>query len=311
MSDLSGINLNLLKILDVLLSKSHVTAASQALGLSQSGVSTALKQLRDLLEDPLLVREQGSQMYLTDYAKSIQGEVSRLTRELAQLFHREIFNPTLSTRVFHIGMSDYLSFVLLPNLITKLNHVAPNIKLIIHHVNYFNDSKKLENGEWDLVLGNFPDAPRHIECESLYEDYPVFVAYKDHPLFNQEKNLKLKDIITYPLIMVSFMNDPTDNYLDRLIKSKGLDATVSVVVPHALIALLSLKNNSYITHTVKRIAEPIAKQAELKFLPNPTDLPKAENKVPYIAHQYWYKTVNDDLGHLWLRGLIKETATKI
>lgn len=41
--------------------------------------------------------------------------------------------------------------------------------------------------------------------------------------------------------MVSFMNDPTDNYLDRLIKMAGLEADVNIVVPHALIALLSLK----------------------------------------------------------------------
>lgn len=308
MADLSNINLNLLKILDAILTESHVTAAGQRLGLSQSATSTALKQIRDLLHDPVLVRGQGSQMYLTDYAKSIQGQVSRLTRELSNLLHREEFDPRSSTRVFHIGMSDYLSFVLLPDLINHLAQIAPNIKLIVHHVNYFNDARQLESGELDLILGYFPDAPRHIECEALYEDHPVFVAHKSHPLFEYDKDIVLEDIIQFPLIMVSFMNDPTDNYFDRLIKTQGLDATVKVVVPHALIALLSLKNNHYITHTVNRIAEPFAELVGLDFLPTPKNLPKKESQTPYVAHQYWYKTTTDDSEHQWLRHLIKEIA---
>lgn len=311
MTDLSSINLNLLKILDALLSESHVTGAGLKLGMSQSATSTALKQIRDLLDDPILVRGQGSQMFLTDYAKSIQGQVSRLTRELSHLFNRETFDPSLSSRVFHIGLSDYLSFVLLPDLINHLEKRAPQIKLIVHHVNYFNDANRLETGELDLVLGSFPDAPRHIESEALYEDYPVFVAHKAHPLFASSKAPKLKDIIQYPLIMVSYMNDPTDNYLDRLIKSQGLEAQAKVVVPHALIALLTLKKNHYITHTVKRIAEPIAKWVGLDFLPTPKDLPKIERQTPYVAQQYWYKTSTQDTGHQWLRHLIKEVADRV
>lgn len=308
MTDLSNINLNLLKILDAILCESHVTAAGIKLGLSQSATSTALKQIRDLLGDPILVRGQGSQMYLTDYAKSIQGQVARLTRELSNLLHREEFDPGSSTRVFHVGLSDYLSFVLLPDLINRLDKAAPDAKLIVHHVNYFNDARQLESGELDLILGSFPDAPRHIECEALYKDHPVFVAHKSHPLFEYDKEIVLIDIIQYPLIMVSYMNDPTDNYFDRLIKSEGLNARVKVVVPHALIALLSLKKNNYITHTVKRIAEPVAKWAGLDFLPTPKDLPKQVSQTPYIAHQYWYKTTTDDAEHQWFRSVIKEAA---
>lgn len=307
MNDLSQINLNLLKILEALINESHVTLAGKKVGLSQSATSTALKQLRDILGDPILVRGQGSQMFLTEYAKSIQGQVSKLTQELTQLFYREPFSAHSTKRTFHLGMSDYLGFVLLPEIISRLNKEAPHVKLIVHHLNYFGDASKLESGELDLVLGYFPEAPIHIDKEALYEDHGVFVAYQSHPLFFERKKLTLKAIVEYPLIMVSFNNNPTETYLDHLIRTSGLNARVKIVVPHALIALFSLKKSNYITHTVKRIAEPIAKQAGLKFLPTPPEL-KQVHQEPYIAHQYWYKTTTDDAANQWLRHLIKQVA---
>lgn len=307
MNDLSQVNLNLLKILDALLTESHVTLAGKKIGLSQSATSTALKQIRDILGDPILVRGQGSQMFLTEYAKSIQGQVSKLSQELTELFFREPFKASTSKRVFHIGMSDYLSLVLLPEVIDRLNQEAPYMKLIVHHLNYFSDASKLENGELDLVLGYFPEAPVHIDKEPLYEDYGVFVTSESHPLTRDKSKISLKDIIEYPLIMVSFNNDPADTYLDRLIRTEGLDAKVKVVVPHALIALLALKKNNYITHTVKRIADPLLKYSGLTILPTPLELKKT-NEEPYVAHQYWYKTSSDDEAHQWLRSLVKDVA---
>jgi len=59
MNDLRRIDLNLLVILDALLTEQHVTRAAERLHLSQPAVSHALARLRDLLGDPLLVRQGG------------------------------------------------------------------------------------------------------------------------------------------------------------------------------------------------------------------------------------------------------------
>ena len=107
--------------------------------------------------------------------------------------------------------------------------------------------------------------------------------------------------------MVSSDHDPTDNYLDRVLKSEGLSAEVKMIVPQVFVALLSLKNNQFITHTVKRIVEPIAKQSGLMFLPISPEWKLAHESL-YIAHQYWYKSSSDDPAHQWLRALIKEIS---
>ena len=60
MNDLRRIDLNLLVILDALLNEQHVTRAAERLHLSQPAVSHALARLRDLFDDPLLVRAGAS-----------------------------------------------------------------------------------------------------------------------------------------------------------------------------------------------------------------------------------------------------------
>ena len=55
---LSRINLNLLVVLDVLLQEKHVTKTSEKLHVTQSTVSAALNQLREIFKDELLIREK-------------------------------------------------------------------------------------------------------------------------------------------------------------------------------------------------------------------------------------------------------------
>src|SRR5690606_18483551 len=53
---LSGIDLTLLVVLDALLQERSVSRAAQRVGLSASAMSHALARLRDVLDDPILIR---------------------------------------------------------------------------------------------------------------------------------------------------------------------------------------------------------------------------------------------------------------
>src|SRR5258708_36039841 len=57
--NIAGLNLNLLPVLDALLTERSVSRAGTRLGLSQPAVSNALAQLRELLHDPLFMRKSG------------------------------------------------------------------------------------------------------------------------------------------------------------------------------------------------------------------------------------------------------------
>lgn len=303
-----NINFNLLKVLNAVLEEVHVTAAGQKLHLTQAATSNALKQLRAIFQDPLLIRGQGSRMSLTPLAESLKPQVKQALVQVHQVFNVDThFDPKTSTRVFNIGMSDYLEFVLLPGLIQHISRLAPSIKLNAVHMNDFTDSALLSPGRIDVIVGNFPHAPQNLMTQHLFHDKGIFVARKNHPIF-KDQHIKFKNLLEYEFIMVSFTQDPQNNYLDYLFKRAKLAKRVSVTVPHAMIALQALVDSDLITHTCWHLAEPFAKQAGLKLISQPTGMPSAFNQDEYQAKQYWHKTQTQDRAHQWLRQQIKLVA---
>lgn len=68
--NLSGFDLNLLKVLDALLTEGSTVAAGRKVGLSQPAVSAALNRLRHAFADPLFVRV-GQRLEATDRARQL------------------------------------------------------------------------------------------------------------------------------------------------------------------------------------------------------------------------------------------------
>ena len=75
--NISRIDLNLLVYLDVLLRQSNVTRASEELGISQPAMSNSLRRLRDLFNDPLLIRTREG-MQPTDRALELKPLVRKV-----------------------------------------------------------------------------------------------------------------------------------------------------------------------------------------------------------------------------------------
>src|SRR5580704_4043025 len=81
--NISGLNLNLLPVLDALLTERSVSRAGTRLGLSQPAVSNALAQPRELLHDPLFLRKSGG-MAPTERALALAGPLRAALLALEQ-----------------------------------------------------------------------------------------------------------------------------------------------------------------------------------------------------------------------------------
>src|SRR3546814_13340293 len=80
------------------------------------GMSAALRRLRQLFGDDLLVK-QGSEMQPTARARALEPELRRLLREVERLVaDPEAFPPADRRRSFTIRISDLLSLLLLPRV---------------------------------------------------------------------------------------------------------------------------------------------------------------------------------------------------
>ena len=97
--NLTSLDLNLLVALDALLPEANVSRAAMRIGLSQPATSHALQRLRDVLDDPLLVRV-GARMELTPRAQSLRAPLAQTLDQV-----RELLTPTISTPRAASGIS--------------------------------------------------------------------------------------------------------------------------------------------------------------------------------------------------------------
>src|SRR6056297_1280321 len=99
---LNRIDLNLLVYLDALLRECNVTQAAQTLNLSQPAMSNGLRRLRDLFDDPLLVRTSDG-MTPTERALELAPLVRYVLTRIEQAVQpKSAFEPEDATRVFRI-----------------------------------------------------------------------------------------------------------------------------------------------------------------------------------------------------------------
>lgn len=180
-------DLNLLRVLDAMLSLRNTTRVGEAIGLSQPAVSSALRRLRELLGDPLFVRE-GNLLVPTTLALEIEHPV----RDALQLLERALsgtgeFDPAGCTRTFVIGASDFFQEMLMPRLAHAVSRAAPNARVRMLPAPTALFPAMLASNQLDLVTSIEVDPPSWIEKHRLFEATNVVAVREDHPLLTSVK----------------------------------------------------------------------------------------------------------------------------
>src|SRR6476646_1849722 len=117
--NLNSLDLNLLTALDALLMEASVSRAAMRIGLSQPAASHALQRLRDLIGDPLLVRN-GARMELTPRALALRSPLAQALEQVRGLFVPDAFDAVSSERQFRVMMPDLCVELLMPPLMEKV-----------------------------------------------------------------------------------------------------------------------------------------------------------------------------------------------
>jgi len=129
--NISAVDLNLLVVLDAVLTERSATRAAKRLGVTQSAVSNALARLRDLFGDPLVVRH-GRGLTPTPRAEALAPQVAHWVREVGTLLgEAPPFDAATSRREFTLACADYYGMVVLPPLMEALCKRAPHARLRI------------------------------------------------------------------------------------------------------------------------------------------------------------------------------------
>jgi DNA-binding transcriptional LysR family regulator len=176
------IDLHLIRVLHTVLTERSVSRAAIRLGMYQPAVSAALKRLRDLSGDPLLVRS-GSGMVPTDAALRMIEPSASILRAAEMLFSdARGFDPKTATSTFRIAASDYLDPLFLPQLVAHLKSQAPMCHIELHALSSDSDyHAHLALGHVDLVIGNWGKPPEDLHMARLFDDEVVSLISREHP----------------------------------------------------------------------------------------------------------------------------------
>ena len=128
---LTQIDTNLLVALDLLLKEKSVSRAAERSYVSQPAMSNTLKRLRNLFNDPLLVKVKGG-MELTPYAQQIAVPLHQALLQLQAVITKPPeFDPATAKVQFQLAFLDYGTSVFLPRIIEHCAQHAPGVHVIV------------------------------------------------------------------------------------------------------------------------------------------------------------------------------------
>lgn len=293
--NLHRIDLNLFAVFDAIYTAGSLTKAADVLCITQPAVSNSLARLREMLNDPLFVRT-GHSMTPTPVAQNIivpAREALGLLRKSVQQSH--IFEPETSVKAFNFASRDLLEVTIMPRLMARLQHTAPNITLTNYELGRQQVVSSMASGNLDFFADASAFTDIHLKKQRIASDRLVVLARKNHPLIKNE--LSMDNFLKLGHINVSNRKSgagPIDVELDKLGKKRRIVMRGQhfLTVPSAISK----------TDLIACIPYHLAKHYDLAMYEIPFVLPPIE----YFL--YWHLSADHDAAHQWMREQIMEVA---
>jgi DNA-binding transcriptional LysR family regulator len=298
--NLTSLDLNLLVALDALLKEANVSRAAMRIGLSQPAASHALQRLRDLIGDPLLVRN-GARMELTPRAQGLRGPLAQVLDQVGSLFIPDEFDAASSERQFRLMMPDLAVELLIPPLMAKITQAAPNVRIDV--VPWLGPA--IFTAEFartiDLVI-SIGNAFSGFHRQRLYIDSDALAVRRGHPA---GAKLKKRDAFLNARHVAVIIRGKNEDPIDTWLHAKGIERRIALVVPGYIEALHVAARTDLVAFVPQRLIAALSKQLSLVSVTPPLD--------PGIDEQFmFYPTrAQMDPGSIWLRRLMLETGREL
>lgn len=298
--DITQIDLNLLVVLQVLLSESSVTRAARQLGVGQPAASHALMRLRELFADPLLVRV-GRQMVPTPRAAALRSALERLLQDARCLLKQEvIFDPAKTARTFTLVCPDLLAPIL-PRLVVRLADVAPGARLV-WALPRSDDAHAMAEGRIDLVLQPTPQEGPGLVCRGLGSVHMAVLARRSHPLVRAGR-LTMSAWTSCPHVQVHTGHGGESIVASELTRA-SVQRRVGLVVPSFLSAVVAVAETDFFFTAPRELLTPLLKRFKLQLVPMPLPVP------PVSVAAVWHERYSAEPAQRFFRELLQsELAT--
>ncbi|WP_298280277.1 LysR family transcriptional regulator [uncultured Bradyrhizobium sp.] len=298
--NLNSLDLNLLVALDALLRDGSVSRAALRLNLSQPATSHALQRLRDLIGDPLLVRN-GARMELTPRAQALRSPLAQALDQVRTLFVADDFDAARSDRHFRLMMPDLAVELLMPRLMEKVTRLASNVTIDVVPWR----SSTIFTPDFartiDLVI-SIGNSFKGFHRQRLYTDIDALALRRGHPVGTK---LRKREAFLAARHVAVIIRGHNEDLIDTWLRAKGIERRIALVVPGYIEALHVTARTDLVAFVPHRLIAALSKQLSLMIVTPPLD--------PGIDEQYmFYPTrAQMDPGSIWLRKLMLETGREL
>ncbi|TFZ01365.1 LysR family transcriptional regulator [Ramlibacter rhizophilus] len=298
------IDLHLIRVLHTVLTERSVSRAAIRLGMYQPAVSAALKRLREVAGDPLLVRS-GTGMVPTDAGLRMIEPSASILRAAEVLFSdARGFDPATTDATLRIAASDYMDPRFLPALVARLKAQAPGAALEIHPLSPLADChEQLAQGRVDVVVGNWLEPPDSLHRGELLDDEVVCLASREHPAVRRPWTAQgwLEAEHVAPMPTHPGARGVIDEHLERL----GLARRITVRCPHFGLIPEMVARSLLVLTTGRQYCERFTAHLPVTILPCPVEFPRLR------YYQLWHERSHGSASARWLRERIRQTVTAL
>lgn len=292
-------DLNLLPVFITLMEERNVTRAAERLGITQPALSNALTRLREMLRDPLFIRERYGMRptpLALDLAPAIEAALASIDEVL---LGQQEFDPALAGRLVTIAPNSNVEFTLMPAIVARLREAAPGIRLRLTPYGSDLAETGAVSGGTAMVLGRIIDAPDNLVVQHLIDDGFACVVRADHPdiadTMSREQYERLRHVNVLPPGRLRVG-------LFQALERQGLKRDVAVSATHFLAVPEMIAATDYCTTLPRLACIRLAGDPRLKIVPTPVDL------GTYPIEMAWHVRYRNDPAHRWLRSLVGEVV---
>ena len=214
-----SVKLELYRVFKEVAEVGNITAAAQALYISQSAVSQSIKQLENDLQTRLFSRNsrgvtltaEGKMLY--EYVRSAMGLLETGEEKLSQT--RELQMGQLV-----IGASDTVTSQFLLPYLDSFHKEHPAIHIQIISGRSHKVLGLLRSGKVDIAFASTPSDTSSLRIFPCFDTHSIFVAGAEYPC-HKEHVYTLEEIAAFPLILLE-RKASSRLYLERFFLQNGL-----------------------------------------------------------------------------------------
>ena len=291
---LNDIDLNLLRLFDVVYRQRSVSRAAESLALTQPAASHGRTRLRLLIKDPLFIRAPGG-VQPTPKADRLAPAVRHALGTLEEALGESVaFDPQRSRRTFRVHMSDIGEGRFLPELMVTLRERAPGVRVETMPLPRQEITAALDSGHIDFAFGFLP-AVKDTQQLRLLKDRYVVLLRQGHPFTRKRRTGKalLSALRELEFVAVRAHADTL-----RIVQQLKLEDRLRLVTEHFMVLPAIVKA----TDLAAVMPRNIARAFEGGYAIVEPDFPQRD----FTVSLHWSGRFDADPSHRWFKAVVQE-----